>query len=146
MRDQALNYAQIHQSETLDALKAFLSIPSISMLPEHGKDMQLAALWLVDKLNSIGLHNVKIMTTPGHPIVYADWLEAGPDVPTLLIYGHYDVQPVDPLDEWATPPFEPTVIGESLYGRGTSDDKGQLYIHVAAVEAYLQSVGRLPLN
>ena len=146
MREQALTYAQTHQAETLEALKAFLRIPSVSMLPEHSGDMVQAAQWLVDRLTAVGLHHVQMMPTPGHPIVYADWLEAGPAAPTLLIYGHYDVQPVDPLEEWLTPPFEPTVKGEDIFGRGTADDKGQLYIHVAAVAAYLQAAGRLPLN
>ncbi|MCB9108109.1 MAG: dipeptidase [Anaerolineales bacterium] len=146
MRDQALNYVQTHQADTLEALKAFLRIPSVGALPEHNDDTIQAAQWLVDRLTAIGLHHVQIMPTPGHPMVYADWLEAGPDAPTLMIYGHYDVQPVDPLEEWLTPPFEPTVKGEDIYGRGTADDKGQLYIHVAAVEAYLQAAGRLPLN
>lgn len=146
MKNQALEYARAHRDETLTNLKAFLRIPSVSTLPEHDPDIQQAARWLAEKLTAIGLQHVQVMPTADHPIVYGDWLEAGPDAPTLLIYGHYDVQPVDPLDEWATPPFEPTVKGEAIYARGASDDKGQLYIHVAALEAYLQSSGRLPLN
>jgi acetylornithine deacetylase/succinyl-diaminopimelate desuccinylase-like protein len=120
--------------------------PSISTLPEHEPDIQRTTRWLTDKSIEIGLQRAKIMPTSGHPVVYADWLKAGPDAPTLLIYGHYDVQPVDPLDEWLTPPFEPTVKGDNLFGRGTADDKGQFYIHLAAVEAYLKSTGQLPLN
>ncbi len=146
MTKNALTYAQNHQAETLADLQALLSIPSISTLPDHANDMQQAAQWLLHKLTAIGLQNVKIMPTPGHPVVYADWLNAASEAPTLLIYGHYDVQPVDPLDEWLTPPFEPTLKGDNIFGRGTSDDKGQLYIHLAAVEAYLKSSGQLPLN
>ena len=146
MRNNALVYTQDHRPETLASLQALLRIPSISTLPENEADMQQAARWLVDKFNEIGLQNVKIMPAPGHPVVYADWLKAGPDAPTLLIYGHYDVQPVDPLDEWLTPPFDPTLKGDDIFGRGTTDDKGQFYVHVAAVEAYLKSGGQLPLN
>lgn len=146
MRLDALAYAQSHQTEALTDLQALLHIPSISTLPESEGDMQRAAQWLADKLGSIGLQNVKILPTAGHPIVYADWLQAGPTAPTVLIYGHYDVQPVDPLAEWLTPPFEPTVKGDDLFGRGATDDKGQLYIHIAAVEAYLKTAGRLPVN
>lgn len=146
MREQALNYAQAHRADTLAALQAFLRIPSVSALPEHSGDMVQAAQWLADRLTAVGLHHAQLLPTPGHPIVYADWLEAGPEAPTLMIYGHYDVQPVDPLEEWLTPPFEPTIKGEDIFGRGAADDKGQLYIHVAAVAAYLQTVGRLPLN
>jgi acetylornithine deacetylase/succinyl-diaminopimelate desuccinylase-like protein len=141
MSHDALTYAQNHRAEALADLQALLRIPSISTLPESQEDVQRAAHWLTDKLSNIGLQNVKILPTAGHPIVYADWLQAGPTAPTLLIYGHYDVQPVDPLDEWLTPPFEPTVKGDNL-----TDDKGQLYIHIAAAEAYLKTARRLPLN
>lgn len=146
MRHNALTYAQTHRAEALADLQQLLRIPSISTLPESKPEMQRAAQWLAARLESIGLKHVEIMATAGHPIVYADWLEAGPAAPTLLIYGHYDVQPVDPLDEWLTPPFEPTVKGDNLFGRGTTDDKGQLYVHLAAAEAYLKTSGRLPLN
>ena len=142
----ALTYAKDHQADTLADLQALLRIPSISTLPANASDIQQAARWLADKLTDIGLQNVKIISTAGYPVVYADWLNAGSDAPTLLIYGHYDVQPVDPLDEWLTPPFEPTIKGDDIFGRGATDDKGQLYIHVAAVEAYLKSTGQLPLN
>lgn len=146
MFQNALTYAQTHHSGALAGLQELLRIPSISTLPEHKTDMQQAAHWLVNKLTAIGLQNAKIMPTDGHPVVYADWLNAGPDAPTLLVYGHYDVQPVDPLEEWQTPPFEPTIKEDKIYGRGAADDKGQFYIHLAAAEAYLQSSGRLPLN
>ena len=146
MRNDALAYAQHHQAEVLADLQALLRIPSISTLPESKPDVQRAAQWLAAKLSGLGLQNVKIIATAGHPVVYADWLNAGPAAPTLLIYGHYDVQPVDPLEEWLTPPFEPTLKGENLFGRGTTDDKGQLYVHIAAAEAYLKTAGQLPLN
>ena len=142
----ALTYAKIHQTDTLADLQALLRIPSISTFSESAADIQQAAQWLADKLTEIGLYHVNVMPTAGHPVVYADWLEAGPTAPTLLIYGHYDVQPVDPVEEWLTPPFEPTIKGDDLFCRGATDDKGQLYIHLAAVEAYLKSGDRLPIN
>ncbi len=146
MLTHALTYAQQHRSENLAALQEFLRLPSISTLPEHQPDIQRTAAWLAQKMATLGLENVTIMPTAGHPVVYADWLQAGSAAPTVIIYGHYDVQPVDPLEEWLTPPFEPTVQGDNLMGRGATDDKGQLYIHLAAVEAYLKTGGRLPVN
>ena len=147
MQTDALTYAKNHRAEALAELQALLRIPSISTLPEHGPDMQRAAEWLAAKLSAIGLENVSLLPiTGGPPIVYADWLQAGPAAPTVLVYGHYDVQPVDPVEEWLTPPFEPTVKGDHLFGRGTTDDKGQLYTHIAAIEAYLQTTGKVPLN
>ncbi len=146
MLNKALTFAQENQKQTLAELKELLQIPSISTLPEHDADVQGAAKWLSDKLSAIGLENVQILPTAGHPVVYADWLNAGAEAPTLIIYGHYDVQPPDPLDEWLTPPFEPTIKGDNIFCRGAADDKGQLYIHIAAAEAYLKSVGKLPVN
>jgi len=146
MLTSALTYAQNHRETALSELIDLLRIPSISTLPEHNDDVQRAAGWLVDKLTAIGLEHVQLFPTPGHPVVYADWLHAGSSAPTVLLYGHYDVQPPDPLDEWLTPPFEPTIKDDKIFGRGTADDKGQFFIHVAAVEAYLKSAGKLPLN
>lgn len=146
MREEALTYAQNRRDENLAGLQALLRIPSISTLPEHAPDVQRAAQWLAETMAEIGLQNIKVMPTAGHPVVYADWLKAGPQAPTLLIYGHYDVQPVDPLDEWQTPPFEPTIKGDNIFGRGTSDDKGQFFTHLMAVAAYLKSTQQLPLN
>ncbi len=146
MHNEALTYAASHRTEILAGLNELLRIPSISTLPENKGDIRQAAQWLADRLTEIGLQNAKLISTPGHPIVYADWLKAGPQAPTLLIYGHYDVQPVDPVEEWLTPPFEPTVKGDDLFCRGATDDKGQLYIHLGTAEAYLKSAGRLPLN
>ncbi|MDM8532713.1 dipeptidase [Anaerolineales bacterium HSG25] len=146
MRNDALTYAQAHQDEALAGLQELIRIPSISTLPENKADMERAAQWLVNKFAAIGMENSAIMPTPGHPIVYADWLHAGADAPTILIYGHYDVQPVDPLDLWDTPPFEPTVKGDKLYARGADDNKGQHYTHIAAIESYMKTAGKLPLN
>jgi acetylornithine deacetylase/succinyl-diaminopimelate desuccinylase-like protein len=146
MLDAALSYAHDRREHYLGALIDLLRIPSISTLPEHAPDMERAAHWLADYLRRAGLATVEVMPTGGPPVVYADWLGAGPGAPTLLAYGHYDVQPVDPLDEWVTPPFEPTLRGDDLYARGASDDKGQVFAIVAAIEACLQAMGRLPLN
>jgi len=142
----ALDYAQKHQAETLTDLQELLRIPSISTFAENNADTQQAAQWLANRLTDVGLEHVRIIPTAGHPIVYADWLHAGPDAPTLLVYGHYDVQPVDPVEEWLTPPFEPTIKGDDIFCRGATDDKGQMYAHIAAVEAYLKAKGQLPLN
>jgi len=129
----------------LRELKSFVRIPSVSSDPKHSSDVKRCAWWLATHLRQVGLQNVRVIKTKRHPIVYADWLHA-PSRPTVLIYGHYDVQPVDPLNEWRFPPFVPTVHGNNLYGRGASDDKGQLFAHVKAIESYLRVNGRLPVN
>ena len=129
----------------LDELKDFLRIPSISTLPEHAPDVKRAAEFVAASLTKAGMENVEIIPTAGHPLVYADWLHA-PGKPTVLCYGHYDVQPVDPLDEWKSPPFEPTERNGNLYARGSADDKGQMYMHVKAVEALHAIYGKLPVN
>jgi acetylornithine deacetylase/succinyl-diaminopimelate desuccinylase-like protein len=146
MPDLALQYAQAHRDDHLTGLKELLAIPSISALPEHQPDMQRTAHWLADHLTAIGLRHATVNATPGHPIVTADWLDAGPNQPTVLIYGHYDVQPVDPIELWQTDPFKPEIKGDYLYARGASDDKGQLFIHAKAVESFLKTSGRLPVN
>lgn len=138
-------YALTHEKRFLDELVALLSIPSISTLAEHAGDIRQAAEWLLAQFQPMGF-DARLYETDGHPIVYAEWLKAGPDAPTVLIYGHYDVQPVDPLDEWDSAPFEPVVRDGNLYARGSSDDKGQVFIHVKAVEAFLQTHGSLPVN
>lgn len=138
-------YARQNQENYLAELIAFLRIPSISTQPERQGDTAVAAQWLADKLAQAGLENVAVLPTQRHPLVYADWLHAG-DAPTVLIYGHYDVQPAEPLELWESPPFEPTVQDDFLYARGSSDDKGQIYVHVKAVEAILKNNGRLPVN
>jgi len=129
----------------LESYKDFLRIPSISALPEHADDCRAAAHWLVDALTAAGLENAEAVETGGHPIVYADWLHAA-DAPTVLVYGHYDVQPVDPLDLWTSPPFEPVVVGDRILARGAADDKGQVHAHVMAAGALLAARGTLPIN
>ena len=123
----------------------FLRIPSISADPEYAADCQRAADWLAARLESIGMDHVEASPTGGHPIVYADWLGAD-GAPTVVVYGHYDVQPVDPLDEWTSPPFEPAVVGTRVLARGASDDKSNITIFLQAVEALLATRGRLPVN
>ncbi|WP_042165100.1 dipeptidase [Paenibacillus gorillae] len=139
------SYFQQLREQHLEQLKQFLTIPSISALSEHKQDMNEAAQWVAQKLKEAGMDIVEVHPTSGHPIVYAEHLHA-PGKPTVLIYGHYDVQPVDPLHLWETPPFEPTVRGGKLYARGATDDKGQLFLHIKAIEALLRQEGELPVN
>lgn len=151
MKTAPAQYAQENQAAHLAELIEFLKIPSISTQPEHDADVLAAAEWMARAMRQAGVENVRLIDTPRHPLIYGDWLHAGPDLPTVLIYGHYDVQPPDPLELWQSPPFEPVVKDDYLYARGASDDKGQAYIHVKAVQAYLQSNspvanGRLPVN
>lgn len=146
MSKAALKYAQKHQADYLEQLKALLKIPGISTQTEHTSDIKKTAEWLMTYMEAIGLQNVALYPTELHPVVYADWLNAGPDAPTVLIYGHYDVQPPDPLDLWTTPPFEPTVRGDDIFARGATDDKGQLFVHLAAVDAVMRTDGKLPVN
>ncbi|MBN1874776.1 MAG: dipeptidase [Anaerolineae bacterium] len=141
-----LTYVYTHRQRFLDELSDFLRIPSISTQAAHKQDVRAAADWLRTHLSAAGFPYVEVMETPGHPIVYARWMAAGPDKPTVLIYGHYDVQPPDPLDEWRTPPFTPTLVGDDLFARGASDDKGQAFIHVKAAEAFKMTRGALPVN
>jgi len=138
-------FVRENQHRLLDELKSFLKIPSISTLPEHKGDIDRAARFVADSLGSAGMENVEIIPTAGHPLVYGDWLHA-PGKPTVLCYGHYDVQPPDPLDLWTTPPFEPTIRDGNLYARGSADDKGQMYMHVKAVETLRAVNGKLPVN
>ncbi|MBM3130623.1 MAG: dipeptidase [Chloroflexi bacterium] len=141
---RAIKYARANQARYLAELKELLAIPSISTLPDHAPDIQRAAEWLARQMTNLGLHNVAILPTAGHPVVYGEWLNA-PNKPTVLIYGHYDVQPVDPHNEWTTPPFEPTVRGENIFARGASDNKGQIFAALKALESLAQNEG-LPLN
>jgi len=140
-----LNYYRDHQQEFLEGLKAWLRIPSISTLPEHAADVRRAAEFLRQALADAGLENAELIGGAGHPLVYAEWLGA-PGKPTLLLYGHYDVQPPDPLDEWRSAPFEPEIRDDNIYARGASDDKGQTWLLVKAVEGLLKTNGRLPVN
>ncbi|MBN9664079.1 MAG: dipeptidase [Acidobacteria bacterium] len=139
------SFVSAHSSRFLEELKQFLRIPSISTSPEHVADVAAAAQFVADSLKTAGLENIEIIPTERHPLVYADWLHA-PGKPTVLCYGHYDVQPPDPLELWHTPPFEPTVRDGNLYARGSADDKGQMYMHVKAVEALFAVYGKLPVN
>jgi acetylornithine deacetylase/succinyl-diaminopimelate desuccinylase-like protein len=142
---RAIAYARANRNASLAELKDFIRFPSVSAQPEHASDVARCASWLAKHLRSIGLTNARVVQTPRHPIVYASWLHA-PGRPTLLIYGHYDVQPADPLHEWITPPFEPTIRGDDLFGRGACDDKGQMFTHVKALEAFLKTNGAFSIN
>ncbi len=146
MLNDALQYTASHHTAFLAELKEFLSLPSISALPEHRPDMQRAAQWLVDHFTVLGLRHATVNPTAGHPIVTAEWLEAGPDKPTVLIYGHYDVQPVDPIELWHSDPFKAVVRDDYVYARGAADDKGQTFIYAKALESFMRTSGRLPVN
>jgi len=146
MASSAVDFARNNQQRFLNELKDLLRIPSVSTLEEHKPDIQKAADYVANNLRAIGMENVEIIPTKGHPLIYADWLHAA-GKPTVLCYAHYDVQPAEPLDEWLTPPFEPTERNNNLYARGAVDDKGQLWMEVKALEALMQSgAGRLPIN
>ena len=129
-----------------EELLEFIAIPSIAALPEHAKDVYKAANWLKSKLSAVGVVNVEIMDTGGQPAVYGDWLHAGIEKPTGLIYGHFDVQPVDPLELWDNDPFEPTIKDEKIFARGASDDKGSMFIPIIVFEAIYKSSGSFPFN
>jgi acetylornithine deacetylase/succinyl-diaminopimelate desuccinylase-like protein len=144
--DESIKYVENNKDRFLEELKEFLRIPSISTNPENKEDVKRCAEFVKSKMEGAGLENVKIYETKGHPVVYGDWLHAGDDAMTILVYGHYDVQPVDPLDLWTDPPFEPVVKGDKIYARGATDDKGQLYIHIKSVEAFLKTTGKIPVN
>lgn len=146
MLNEALLYANSHRAAFLSELKEFLSLPSISALPEHQPDIQHTARWLAEQFTALGLHNAAVNPTSGHPIVTAEWLEAGPNKPTVLIYGHYDVQPVDPIELWHSGPFKAEVRDNYLYARGASDDKGQMFVHAKALESFMRTAGQLPIN
>jgi len=146
MSSPALEYARQNQPRFLSELKDLLRIPSVSTLPQHKSDIERAADFLALQMRMIGLEHVEVIKTAGHPLVYADWLHA-PGKPTALCYGHYDVQPPDPLNEWTTPPFEPTERNQNLYARGAVDDKGQMFMHLKAVESLMKTgAGKLPIN
>src|SRR3954447_26641324 len=129
----------------LESYKDFLRIPSVSAIPAHADDCRAAASWLAGALTAAGLEHVEVAETGGHPVVYADWLHAA-DGPTVIVYGHYDVQPVDPLELWTSTPFEPIVVGDRLLARGAADDKGQIRAHVMAAGALLETRGSMPVN
>jgi len=143
--DKVIDYINVNRERYLEELKALLAIPSISALPQHAGDVKRCAEWCADEMRRIGLQNVKLIDTPGNPVVYGDWLGAD-GAPTILFYGHYDVQPVDPLNLWESPPFEATIRDGEIYARGSADDKGQVFMHFKAVEAHLKQNGKLPVN
>ncbi len=143
--DKVIDFINVNREKYLDELKALLAIPSISALPQHASDVRRCAEWCANEMRRIGLQNVRLIDTPGNPVVNGDWLGAS-GAPTILFYGHYDVQPVDPLDLWESPPFEPTIRDGEIYARGSADDKGQVFMHFKAVEAHLKQNGRLPVN
>ena len=143
-RDAVSAELRENAEQYLDELTEFLSIPSVSADSRHQADCRTAAEWILGQLDAAGL-NTELVETAGHPIVYAEWTGA-PGQPTALVYGHYDVQPADPLDLWTTPPFEPTVRDGKLFARGATDDKGQLFTHVKSVATWLKTTGRLPVN
>ena len=143
--NSVVDFINVNRDRYVDELKQYLAIPSVSALPQHAPDVRRAAEWTRDALAGAGLQNARLIETPGNPVVYADWLNA-PGKPTILFYGHYDVQPVDPVELWTSPPFEATVRDGEIYARGAADDKGQVFMHIKAVEAHLKQSGSLPLN
>jgi acetylornithine deacetylase/succinyl-diaminopimelate desuccinylase-like protein len=138
-------YLEAHHGERIDELVELLRIPTIGVLSRHADDVRAGAEWIAAKMDSIGLEHAHVSETAGRPVVYADWLHAE-NAPTVIVYCHYDVQPVDPLDLWVRPPFEPRIENGRIYARGAADDKGQLHLHLWAAQALLQSEGRLPIN
>jgi acetylornithine deacetylase/succinyl-diaminopimelate desuccinylase-like protein len=143
--DKTIDFINVNRDRYVDELKALLAIPSVSALPAHKADVAKCAEWCAAEMRRIGLQNVELKQTPGNPVVYGDWLGAS-GAPTILFYGHYDVQPVDPLNLWESPPFEATVRDGELYARGAADDKGQVFMHFKAIEAHMKQTGRLPVN
>ena len=140
-----IDFVHANRDRYVSELKEYLAIPSISALPEHSADVARCAEWTAGEMRRIGLENVQLIATPGNPVVCGDWLHA-PGAPTVLFYGHYDVQPVDPVELWESPPFEATVREGELYARGAADDKGQVFMHLKAIEAHLKTSQRLPVN
>ncbi|HEX6964145.1 MAG TPA: dipeptidase [Gemmatimonadaceae bacterium] len=138
-------YLTSHNARIHDELFELLRIPSVSARSEHNADTLRAAEWVANSLRDAGL-TAEIFPTAGHPIVVGEWREAGPDAPTVLVYGHYDVQPAEPLELWASPPFEPTVRDGKIFARGAVDDKGQLFLHIKALQSHLATRGELPVN
>lgn len=141
-----LNFIEGQKGKQMEELFEFLRFPSISSDPEFASDVKNCANWLVDHLKQIGFDNARQIPTKGHPIVFAEWLGAGPDAKTLLVYGHYDVQPVDPLELWHTTPFDPFIKDNKIIARGSADDKGQVFAQLKALEAHFKTHGKLPLN
>ena len=143
--NDVIDFIHANRDRYVDELKRYLAIPSISALPDHAGDVRACAAWTAAEMKRVGLEHVRLIETPGNPVVCGDWLHAE-GAPTILFYGHYDVQPVDPLDLWESPPFEAAVRQGEIYARGAADDKGQVFMHFKAVEACLRRAGRLPVN
>lgn len=146
MTETVIQYLRDNRERLLETLNEFLSIPSVSTDSNYKQDVERAADFLIDYLEKLSFENIEKMETPGHPIVYAEYNGAGDRAPTVLFYGHYDVQPADPLDEWDSDPFRPEIRNGRIYARGASDDKGQVFMHLAVFEAYLQTTGKIPVN
>ena len=143
--NNVIKHINSNSDNYINELKGFLRIKSISTLANHKKDMIKGAVFVADSLKEAGMKNVKVIRTNGHPLIYAEWLGA-PGKPTVLVYGHYDVQPVDPIELWDSPPFDPVIKDGKIYARGATDDKGQMLMHIKSVEAYLKNKSALPLN
>ncbi len=143
---KALAHAQANREQYIDRFKEFLAIPSVSTDPAYKEDLERCGDWVVEEMSRIGLNNCRKIPTDGHPVVYGEWLEAGEDKPTVLIYAHYDVQPVDPLELWESPPFEPTFRDDKLFARGVVDDKAGVFFNLKAIESIMAADGHLPLN
>src|SRR4051812_44145378 len=143
--DNVIDFINVNRERYLDELKAFLAIPSISALPQHAGDVRRCADWCAEEMRRIGLQNVRLVDTPGNPVVYGDWLGA-PGAPANLFYGHYRRPAVEPAELWHSPPFEATVRDGEIYARGSADDKGQVFMHFKAIEAHLKQNGKLPVN
>jgi acetylornithine deacetylase/succinyl-diaminopimelate desuccinylase-like protein len=143
--NQVVDFINVNRDRYIEELKQYLAIPSVSALPQHAADVRRCAEWTADAIRAAGMQNVALMETPGNPVVYGEWLGA-PGKPTMLYYGHYDVQPVDPLNLWTSPPFEATIRDGEIYARGSADDKGQVFMHIKAIEAHLKQGGGLPCN
>src|SRR5690606_29119690 len=144
--EQVLAYLKENKERLLGQLKQFLANPSISTDSSHKEDVEKAAQFIISYIKEIGFSDVELIETKGHPVVYAEYMEAGEDAPTVLFYGHYDVQPVDPLDEWLSDPFRAVIRDGRVYARGASDDKGQVFMHLAVFEAFMKTKKKLPLN
>src|SRR5213594_2475633 len=147
--NQVVDFINVNRDRYVEELKQYLGIPSISALPQHASDVRRAAEWTAEELRRVGLQNVHLIETPGNPVVYGDWMGA-PGAPTILFYGHYDVQPVDPLSLWQTPPFEPRLATlpdgrKAVVARGAADDKGQVMTFIEACRAWKAVTGSLPL-
>src|SRR5436853_4778228 len=142
------DYVDAERDRIVETLLDWLRAPSISAQPAHAGDVRASAEWLADRFREAGLEHVAILDTPGAPAVYGDYLHAGPGAPTALVYGHHDVQPVDPLDEWTSPPFEPVIVDGECRARGAVDDKGQVLYQLEAARGWLRGAGGagLPVN